>query len=218
LKYNLIAPLGDNVESIFIAIREFPTEKLYLISNRRYEEKIEEIKTVTDKLGIEVKLIENKEELLQGMFRAFAYLKAVIDEKSILVNVASGDNMSNCAALSAAFVNGLRAFTVVDNRIAFLPVLKFSYYKLLPERKLAILKFLLAQPDCCSSLEELSSRTGMSLPLASYHINGSADTDGLVSLGLVETRVEAKGKTKVMLTELGRLMAEGIIEYAENKN
>ncbi len=210
-----MAPLVDNIESIFVAIREFPTEKVYLISNGRQSEKVEEIKSVTDRLGIDVQLLENKEELFQGMFRAFAYLKAITNENSILVNVASGDNMSNCAALSAAFVNGLRAFTVVENRIVFLPVLKFSYYRLLPDRKLAILKFLLSQPDCCSSLEELANRTGMSLPLASYHINGSADTDGLISLGLVETRVEAKGKTKVMLTELGRLMAEGIIEPPE---
>jgi DNA-binding transcriptional ArsR family regulator len=215
LKYNIVAPLVDNIESIFVAIREFPTEKVYLISNGRQSEKVEEIKSVTDRLGIDVQLLENKEELFQGMFRAFAYLKAITNENSILVNVASGDNMSNCAALSAAFVNGLRAFTVVENRIVFLPVLKFSYYRLLPDRKLAILKFLLSQPDCCSSLEELANRTGMSLPLASYHINGSADTDGLISLGLVETRVEAKGKTKVMLTELGRLMAEGIIEPPE---
>ncbi|MDG7038239.1 MAG: winged helix-turn-helix transcriptional regulator [Nitrososphaerota archaeon] len=215
MKYNIVAPLVDNIESIFVAIREFPTEKVYLISNGRQSEKVEEIKSVTDRLGIDVQLLENKEELFQGMFRAFAYLKAITNENSILVNVASGDNMSNCAALSAAFVNGLRAFTVVENRIVFLPVLKFSYYRLLPDRKLAILKFLLSQPDCCSSLEELANRTGMSLPLASYHINGSADTDGLISLGLVETRVEAKGKTKVMLTELGRLMAEGIIEPPE---
>ncbi|MDG6933668.1 MAG: hypothetical protein JRN68_03115 [Nitrososphaerota archaeon] len=188
---------------------------MYLISNGRQSEKVEEIKTVTDRSGIDIRFLENKEELLQRMFRTFAYLKAIKNENSILINVASGDNMSNFAALSAAFVNGLRAFMVVDNRIIFLPVLKFSYYRLLPDRKLVILKFLLAQPDCCSSLEELANRTGMSLPLASYHINGGADTEGLVSLGLVETRVATKGKTRVMLTELGRLMAEGIIEPAE---
>lgn len=215
LKYNIVAPLGDNAESIFVAIREFPTEKVYLISNGTHEEKIEEIKEITDKLGIEVQLIRNKEELLQGMFRKFAYLTATIEKNSILVNVASGDNMDNCAALSAAFVNGLRAFTVMDNRVLFMPVLKFSYYRLLPDKKLAILKFLRAQPDCCSSLEELSNRMKMSLPLASYHINGSADTEGLISLGLVETRVKAKGRTEVILTELGRLIAEGMIEPAE---
>jgi hypothetical protein len=75
--------------------------------------------------------------------------------------------MENCAALSASYVNGLKAFNVVTDKLTLLPVLKFSYYRLLPEPKLAILRYLKDQPDCCSSMEMLAEALKMSLPLLS---------------------------------------------------
>jgi hypothetical protein len=130
----------------------------------------------------------------------------------MLVDVSSGDNLDNCAALSAAYVNGLKAFAVIESKLMMLPVLKFSYYRLIPERKLAIVTFLKTQPDCCSSLEDLAQRTKMSLPLVSYHVNGNSKAEGLLTMGLVETHIGPRGKTQIMLTELGRLIAEGAIE------
>jgi hypothetical protein len=128
------------------------------------------------------------------------------------VNISSGDKMSSCAALAASFVNGLKAFHVEGDKVMMFPVLKFSYYRLLPEKKLNLIKFLKGQPDCCSSLEDLSERMGMSLALISYHVNGNAKVEGLVSQGLVELHKGPGGRTQVMLTALGRLIAEGFIE------
>lgn len=212
LKYNIIVPGGGNLDSTFVAIREFPTEKVFLIQMEKQREKFGELQEVLDKLKISLQLVDVKGTLLEGMFRAFAQIKAGVREDSLLVNVSAGDNMSNCAALAAAFVNGLKAFNVIGDKLMMLPVLKFSYYRLMPERKLAILKFLKGEPDCCSSLEELSSRLKMSLPLCSYHINGTAKVEGLVTQGLVEVHVGSRGKSQVMLTELGRLIAEGLVE------
>jgi DNA-binding transcriptional ArsR family regulator len=152
------------------------------------------------------------------MFGAFAQIKAAVKEDSILVNVSSGDNVDNCAALAAAYVNGLKAFNVMEDRVMMLPVLKFSYYRLIQERKLKILKFLKEQPDCCSSLEDLSERLKVSLPLISYHINGSAKAEGLISLGLVEVHIRPHGRTQVILTELGKLITEGLIETPQTKD
>jgi DNA-binding transcriptional ArsR family regulator len=212
LKYNIVAPLGQNLESIFSAIREFPTERIYLISTGKHREKVDELKAVADRLRISVQVVDIKGTLLEGMFKTFAQIKLAANEDSLLVNVSSGDNLENCAALSAAYVNGLKAFAVIDDKLVMLPVLKFSYYRLLPERKLAILMFLKTQPDCCSSLEDLAERTRMSLPLVSYHINGNAKVEGLLTMGLVETHLGPRGKNQVMLSELGRLIAEGAIE------
>ena len=58
--------------------------------------------------------------------------------------------------------------------------------------------------------EELSRRTGMSLPLISYHINGTRKADGLKELGLVDTE-ENKGRVRMTLTTLGRLLIKGYI-------
>ncbi len=212
LKFNIVAPVGENLESIFVAIREFPTEKVYLLSSGKHREKVDELKAVTDRLRVGVQVIDIKGSLLEGMFRTFAQIKSAVNEDSILVDVSSGENLENCAALSASYVNGLKAFAVIDDKLMMLPVLKFSYYRLLPDRKLAILKFLKTQPDCCSSLEDLAQRTKMSLPLVSYHVNGNSKVEGLITQGLVETHLGPRGRTQIMLTELGRLIAEGAIE------
>jgi len=212
MKYNIVAPLGPDLESIFAVIREFPTEKIYVLSTGKHREKLNELRAVADKLKIGVQVIDIKGGLLEGMFKTFAQMKTAVDEDSLLVDVSSGDNLENCAALSASYVNGLKALAVMDDKLMMLPVLKFSYYRLLPERKLAILQFLKTQPDCCSSLEDLAGRTKMSLPLVSYHVNGNAKAEGLVTMGLVETHVGPRGKTQVLLTELGRLIAEGDVE------
>lgn len=212
MKYNIVAPLGDNLESLYAVVREFPTEKIFLISTGKHRERIDELKAVADKLRIDVQVVDLKGGLLEGMFKTFAQIRSAVNEDSILVDVSMGDNLENCAALSASYVNGLKALAMMEDKLMMLPVLKFSYYRLLPERKLAILNFLKTQPDCCSSLEDLAGRTKMSLPLISYHVNGNAKAEGLLTMGLVETHVGPRGKTQVMLTELGRLIAEGAIE------
>lgn len=205
-------PVGSNPDSTFVAIREFPTERVFLVMVDKQKEKTDGLREVLGRLKIPLQVVEIKGNLLEGMFRAFAQIKGSVSEDTVLVNVSAGDNMSNCAALTAAFVNGLKAFNVDGEKLIMLPVLKFSYYRLMPERKLAILRFLKAQPDCCSSLEDLSGRLKMSLPLCSYHINGTAKVEGLVAQGLVEVHVGPRGKSQVTLTEMGRMMAEGLIE------
>jgi hypothetical protein len=212
LKYNIVVPVGSNLDSTFVAIREFPTEKVFLVQIDKMKEKIDELRGVLDRLKIGFQVVEIKGNLLEGMFRTLAQIKGSVSEDSVLVNVSAGDNMSNCAALTAAFVNGLKAFNVMNDKLIMLPVLKFSYYRLMPERKLAILRFLKTQPDCCSSLEDLAGRLKMSLPLCSYHINGTAKVEGLVTQGLVEVHVGPRGKSQVMLTEMGRMIAEGLVE------
>ena len=208
----MVVPAGGNLDSTFVAIRDFPTEKVFLVQVDKQKGETDELRQVLDRLRISFQVVEIKGNLLEGMFRAFAQIKGSVPEDSVLVNVSAGDNMSNCAALTAAFVNGLKAFNVMGDKLTMLPVLKFSYYRLMPERKLAILKFLKTQPDCCSSLEDLASRLKMSLPLCSYHINGTAKVEGLVTQGLVEVHLGPRGRSQVMLTEMGRMIAEGLIE------
>ena len=48
-----------------------------------------------------------------------------------------------------------------------------------------ILKLLYEKEACCSSMEELSRETKMSIPLISYHINGNLKSEGLKTMGLV---------------------------------
>ncbi len=51
----------------------------------------------------------------------------------------------------------------------------------------------------------------MSLPLISYHINGNLKSEGLKTMGLVETK-EEKGRVSVELTSMGRMIVRGYIK------
>jgi CRISPR locus-related DNA-binding protein len=205
----IIAPVGDNMDALYVGIKEFPTERVILITP---EDRIDEAKKAQEELKkfkIPVQITEIKGNVWEAMFQKIAEIKAIEKDKDIIINTSSGDRMSQCAATSAAFVNGLKAISVDGDMTMMLPVLKFSYYNMLTDKKMQILQ-LLKKPDCCSSLEELSKKTKMSLPLISYHINGNLKSEGLKEMGLVDTK-EEKGKIAVKLSTLGRLLVKGYV-------
>lgn len=205
----VIAPVGDNMDALYIGIKDFPTERVILITP---QDRIEDAKKAQEnlkKFKIPVQIMEIKGNIWEEMFQKIAEIKAIEKDKDIIINTATGDRVSTCAATSAAFVNGLKAISVEGDSTMMLPVLKFSYYNMLTDKKMDILK-LLKKPDCCSSLEELSKKTKMSLPLISYHINGNLKSEGLKDMGLVDTN-ENKGKVAVTLSTLGRLLIKGYV-------
>jgi DNA-binding transcriptional ArsR family regulator len=211
--------MGDHMESLFVGIKEFPTEKIILISSESRRHEAESIKKDMDKFKIptHIMYIEGKTEIetWENTFSAIAEIRSAEKDKEILVNVATGDRVTRCAATSAAFVNGFKAFAISGQEAMMLPVMKFSYYKLIPDKKMEIMK-ILHDKNCCSSLEELSKKTGMSLPLISYHINGNLKSEGLKTMGLVETK-ETKGRVSVELSPMGRMIVRGYIEQAPVK-
>lgn len=217
-RYTVITPVGGSPDMVFTAIRNFPTEKIVLVARPEQFKAIEEIRASINKFKIPVESEMIRGEVMEGMFRVFAKIKEKEPESKILVNISAGDGLSSCAALSAAFVNGLKAFAVTGDKPMMLPVLKFSYYKLLSEKKMEILRVLRRDADCCASLDELSHRTKMSLPLLSYHINGNQRSQGLKELGLVEAIERTRGRVQVMLTELGKLLVEGYVTHVPEKN
>ena len=203
----VIAPVGDNIDALFVGLREFPAQKVILLAPPERVKTAQRVKSDLERFKIETSIEEIKGNLLEGIFEKIAQIKQIEKDTNILVNVATGDRISTCAALSAAFVNGLKAFGVEQNEVMLLPILRFSYYKMLTERKLNLLKLLYKSPR---TLEQLSKETKMSLPLISYHINGNLRAEGLKQQGLVEAS-EAKGRITVEITTLGRLLIKGYI-------
>lgn len=203
-----VAPVGDNLDAIFVGIREFPTKKIVLLAPT---EKMSDAKELEEKLKpfrVPVSIIQIKGNMIETMFDVLASLKKSEgdDGETIVVNVATGDRMSTCAALSASYVNGVKAFSVVEDKILALPFLKFSFSKMIAEKKLEILRSLADGP---LSFEELSKRVKVSSPLLSYHLNGDRETEGLIEIGLVEyLEGEEKGK-KIALSSMGRLFFKG---------
>ena len=208
----MIAPVGKHMDAIYVGIREFPTQKIILITPEGKIDLALETKKDLDKFRIPVEIKEIKGNIWEETFKAVAEIKELMGGTNVLINVSTGDRDNRCAATSAAFVNGIRAFGVSDdtNEAMLLPILRFSYYNVITDKKMSILKTISNIKTCCSSLEELSKQTKMSMPLISYHVNGTLKSDGLKKLGLVETE-EIKGKIKISLTTQGKLLVKGYL-------
>ncbi len=205
MRYVVIAPVGNNLNALFTGLKEFPTEKIVLVCPKDNLKIAEKARRDLKRFDIPVEIKEVSGNSIEEMFKIVAEVKSREGEKKIIVNTATGDRMSTCAVLSAAFVNGLKAFDVVDGQVMLLPVLKFSYYNALTDKKLRILKLL--NDKEAMSIGELSKKTGMSLPLTYYHINGTLREDGLRELELVEVL----DKSTVKLSVLGKLLVKGYI-------
>ncbi len=208
-----IATLGSDSDPVLVGIRALPVHKLYLIhleSDKEIAQKLRTDLSSVLKVEVEIHSIPNNDILthvLEGVAGILSKEKENFDD--IIFNVSSGEKLLGCAALSAAFVNGLKAFAVVNGEPLLLPVLKFSYNRLVSQTKLDILKALQKKGGEVESLEELRELTGYGKPLLSYHIQGAEDSQGLVDLGLVEVRRGDRGKSVVQATTLGRLLTLG---------
>ena len=210
IKHTIIAPVGGESDTIFLGIKEFPTERVILIAEPDFLREAENIKTDLERFKIPTRVERLKGPVWEELFRIVHEITSGINEQNVIINVASGRGLMNCAATSAAFVNGIKAFGMNDEgEIMVLPVLKFNYYKLLSERKMKLL-MLLGKDDCCSSLEQLSQMAKMSLSLVSYHINGNLKSEGMKQLGLVSTK-DVGGRIHVELTTLGKLLLKGYV-------
>jgi hypothetical protein len=128
--------------------------------------------------------------------------------QQVLMNVSSGDKLIGCAALSAAFINGIKAFGMDSTKSVplLMPVLKLSYNEIISTAKIRILKTIDGMGGTINSLEELEQASGLGKPLLSYHVQGGKDSKGLANLGLVEVERGDRGKMIINLTTLGKLL------------
>jgi hypothetical protein len=128
--------------------------------------------------------------------------------QQVLMNVSSGDKLIGCAALSAAFINGIKAFGMDSTKSVplLMPVLKLSYNEIISTAKIKILKTIDGMGGTINSLEELEQASGLGKPLLSYHVQGGKDSKGLANLGLVEVERGDRGKMIINLTTLGKLL------------
>jgi len=208
-----IATLGPDTDAVLVGIRTLPIHKLYLIhleTDKPIAQKMTYDLSSVLKVDVESHPIPNNDILthvLEGVAGILTREKENFED--VIFNVSSGDKLLGCAALSAAFVNGLKAVAIVRGEPMLLPVLKFSYDRLVSQTKLDILKALQKKGGEVESLEELRELTGYGKPLLSYHIQGAEDSQGLVDLGLVEVRRGERGKSMIHATTLGKLLTLG---------
>ncbi len=209
MKHTIIASVGNNLKAVFIGISDFQAEQVILLSPAPRLSEAKMARAELQRFNVPCSIIEVKGNIWEELFVKIAEIKAGHPDKALIVNTATGDRSSMCAATSAAFVNGIKAFSVENNAPMLLPILKFSYYKVLNKKKLDLLSTLNSLGS--TSSEALSKSTKMSLPLLSYHLNGNRKAEGLKELGLVEV-TEQDGRTLLTISMLGRLLLKGHIQ------
>jgi len=208
-----IATFGsDGQDGIALGIRSFSVHKLALIcfnsDRNRAEDFAKKIKSV---LGIPITVtIVTKENVVRDTMESINEILNLHAKEfdQVLLNVSSGDKLIGCAALSAAFINGIQAFGMDETHTLplLMPVLKLSYNEIISEAKIKILKSINHAGGVIESLDQLEQISGYGKPLLSYHVQGAKDSKGLADLGLVEVEKGDRGKISARLTTLGKLL------------
>ena len=208
-----IATFGsDGQDGIALGLRSFSVHKLALIcfnsDKNRAEDFAKKIKSV---LGVPITItVVTKENVVRDTMESVNEILNLHAKEfeQVLLNVSSGDKLIGCAALSAAFINGIQAFGMDDTHTVplLMPVLKLSYNEIISEAKIKILKSINTAGGVIQSLEQLEQISGYGKPLLSYHVQGAKDSKGLADLGLVEVEKGDRGKISARLTTLGKLL------------
>jgi hypothetical protein len=178
------------------------------IDKNKAEEFARKIKNVLG-LPITINLVTKENVIRDTMERVNEILNIEgRNFQQVLMNVSSGDKLIGCAALSAAFINGIKAFGMDSTKSVplLMPVLKLSYNEIISTAKIKILKTIDGMGGTINSLEELEQASGLGKPLLSYHVQGGKDSKGLANLGLVEVERGDRGKMIINLTTLGKLL------------
>jgi len=206
-----IATIGENSEGVLVGLRHAPANKLVLVC---YERDREIAKRVSEKVSETLKIDVAVYDTIapQHSYKTIMQIFSSIIEKNrnkyddFLLNVSSGDKMICIAAAVTSFILGFKAFYCKGDVCVMLPPIKLGYTETISDVKLGILRALDNVGGEVDSLEELSGLTSYGKPLLSYHVHGSEDARGLVDLGLAETARHSRGKTKVMITALGKML------------
>jgi hypothetical protein len=208
-----VATFGsEGQDGIALGIRSFPVHKLVIICFASDKNKAEEFaRKIRNVLGLPVTInVVTKENVIRDtMERVNEILNLNAKEfQQVLMNVSCGDKLLGCAALSAAFINGIKAFGMDTTGTVplLMPVLKLSYSEIISDAKVKILKAIDSAGGTIESLDQLEHLSGYGKPLLSYHVQGGKDSKGLADLGLVEVEKGDRGKISAKLTTLGKLL------------
>jgi hypothetical protein len=208
-----VATFGsEGQEGIALGIRSFPVQKLAFICFDSDKNKAEEFaRKIKNVLGLPITInIVTKENVIRDTMERVNEILNLEGRnfQQVLMNVSSGDKLIGCAALSAAFINGIKAFGMDSTKSVpmLMPVLKLSYNEIISTAKIKILKTIDGMGGTINSLEELEQASGLGKPLLSYHVQGGKDSKGLANLGLVEVERGDRGKMIINLTTLGKLL------------
>jgi hypothetical protein len=212
-----IATVGEDTGGVLAGVRNAPVNKLVIICYEKEKDAAKKLATnITETLKTDVEVYDTirPEHCYKDIMQVFSQIveKNQQNYDDFLLNVSSGDKMICIAAAVTSFILGFKAFFCKGDECVMLPPMKLSYTEMVSEVKMNILRALDTAGGEVESLDELSKLTNYGKPLLSYHIHGSEDARGLIDLGLAEATRHSRGKTKVTLTTLGKMLLVEKIE------
>ncbi|MBI4361481.1 hypothetical protein HY572_06970 [Candidatus Micrarchaeota archaeon] len=210
----VVGPDSDVKDVLELGLQRFPSRKIVLLFEPRHQRKAESLQVALSQSNVRADLVGLDCLTFETVFESVARLSEGAGGDRLILNV-DADHQSSCIMLSAAFVNGVQAIGLSDGAIIAYPIMKFSYYHALSERKSEMLRFLVSRGGV-DSLESMSKALSMSLPLVTYHVHGSNQKPGLVTLGLVDV-ARHKGRLSVRPTALGNLIVQGLVCVEDEK-
>ncbi len=208
-KTTVVAPIGAESDegAVLSTLGEFSAGAMVFLASPDGIRNAEKFATRLKATGVSCTVVKiSGASMWHGFHRALSEACRGLARKNIVVNVSTSDRVSECALTSAAHVNGLRAVAVVGGKTIPIPIMSLAYHELLSDSKMKILRTL--DPSGLPSLEEVSRRSGMSLQLVSYHVNGSPQSKGLLGLDLVQA-TDDRGRVKLCLSPVGRTFLDG---------
>ena len=207
-----IATVGEDTDTVLVGMKNVPTHRLALICLHEHKNSVNDFALdleKTLKINVDVYIVDGRivESVLE---KVASILKEHKDEfEDVVLNVAGGDKVLTCAAVSAAFFNGLKAFHLKNETPVMLPVMKVKYSNMISKAKMIVIKAIDDAGGAIQSLGQLSDISGYGRPLLSYHIWGDDESRGLVEFGLVDAERGRHGRLEVQLTVLGKAMLLG---------
>ena len=229
VKQVMIAPGGPLLKNILDSFKIYSPIKIYIVTPKAYLTESNDFKQTLEDMKITTKVIEIGTDLWREFLDIVGGLVCVHtdkdsydDDKSedsndFIMHTDTGDCELRTISTVTAFVNGIKALSYYNKVTRLLPLFNLRYQTVLTDKKMQILQILEEDITCCKSFEDLSKKTGMSLPLISYHINGNLKSEGLKKLGLIEVE-ERNGRMNVRLSTQGYLLLKGRILPMEEEN
>lgn len=210
LKTLQIALTGGNDDAVAVGVRNFPTHKIALIASNKDREKANKLTMdLSSVLKVPVETYFLSTPGVRSMLEMVSQIlnKERANFEDIIVNVGGGDKYNTCAATTAAFIYGLKAFDVMGDQPEMLPILKLSYSEIISKAKIDILRAIDKAGGEVADLDQLTQTSGYGKPALSYHLHGAGgESKGLVEMGLVEVERGLKGRSRVRLTTLGKML------------
>lgn len=204
-----IATVGEDTDTVLVGMKNVPTHRLALICLHEHKDSVNDFALdleKTLKIDVDVHVVDGR--IVESVLEKVAIIlnEHKNDFEDVVLNVAGGEKVLTCAAVSAAFFNGLKAFHLKNEIPMMLPVMKVKYSNMISKAKMTILKAIQDAGGEIKSLGQLSDLSGYGRPLLSYHVWGDDESRGLVELGLVEAERKRQGRLEANLTVLGKAM------------